>query len=434
MSTTKPKPRRTRVERNVYRRPDGKFEIGYRDSTGRLRWQTIDGGITAARAARDDALGRKGKGERVQPNPRLRFSDAADAWLAGQVAELRPATQVAYRNAIDNHLRPRWGTRRLDTITVDQVAALVRELRAEGKSEWTIAGIVMSANRVFKFARRRLNWHGENPVSALENGERPKTASSQRRRIFRGDELAQTIATAGEPYATLFALAAVTGARLSECLGLTWGDVAMDDLEATEITFAFQVDRQGRRQPLKTEASQRTVEVPFQVAAMLGQRKLASSNIGSDAFVFATRSGRPLGQRNVIRALRLAQERAVDDRGQPTFPVLHQRDENGRPVPVPHGAVPSFHSFRHTAASEAISAGDSAEEVSWQLGHKSSVVTRAIYVQEIKNAERVARRRARMEARFGNVMETVDRIKASKDAPPTVAEVVEMPLTDDKPR
>lgn len=33
-------------------------------------------------------------------------------------------------------------------------------------------------------------------------------------------------------------------------------------------------------------------------------------------------------------------------------------------------------------ASEAIAAGDGAEEVSWQLGHKNSVVTRAIYVRQ----------------------------------------------------
>jgi hypothetical protein len=31
-----------------------------------------------------------------------------------------------------NHLRPRWGTRRMDAIGVDDTAKLVRELRAPG--------------------------------------------------------------------------------------------------------------------------------------------------------------------------------------------------------------------------------------------------------------------------------------------------------------
>jgi len=65
----------------------------------------------------------------------------------------------------------------------------------------------------------------------------------------------------------------------------------------------------------------------------------------------------------------------VDDDGEY---VLRPRKQ------VPRGTVPHFHGLRHTAESEAIAAGDGAEEVSWQLGHKNSNVTRSVYVQEIK--------------------------------------------------
>jgi hypothetical protein len=58
--------RRERVERNVYRRVTGAgrpvFEVGYHASGGKPRRQTIERGIPAARAARDDVLGRKGRG------------------------------------------------------------------------------------------------------------------------------------------------------------------------------------------------------------------------------------------------------------------------------------------------------------------------------------------------------------------------------------
>jgi integrase len=412
MSKANATARRVRVERNIYRRQDAAghtvHEVGYRDSAGRQRWRTVDGGITAARAARDDVLGRKGRGERVQPNPRLRFGEAADAWLAGQVAELRPATRAIYSNAIETHLRPRWGRRRLDTITVEDVAGLVRELRKEGKAEWTIAGVVKAANRTFKFAKRRMNWHGQNPVLELEKSERPKVSAAARRPIFVGNQLAQTLAASREPYKTLFAVGSVTGARLSECLGLVWSDVSLDDLDVAEVRFEYQVDRQGRRQPLKTDESRRTVEIPRRLAVMLVAHKLKSDNTSPSTFVFATRSGTAIQQRNVGTALRSAQEQATDDRGRPVFPILHERDEQGHRLAIPRGAVPSFHGFRHTAASEAIAAGESAEEVSWQLGHKSSLVTRAVYVQEVKSAERTARRRARMEARYGPVLEAAD--------------------------
>ena len=57
MATTVAAPRRSRVERNIYRRPDGKPEIGYRDSTGKQRWKVVEGGITAARRTRHDPRG-----------------------------------------------------------------------------------------------------------------------------------------------------------------------------------------------------------------------------------------------------------------------------------------------------------------------------------------------------------------------------------------
>lgn len=79
----------------------------------------------------------------------------------------------------------------------------------------------------------------------------------------------------------------------------------------------------------------------------------------------------------------------------------------GRPVNPRRGAVPSFHGFRHTAASVAIAGGESAEEVSWQLGHKNSVVTRTIYIQEIQSQERSARRRARLEGQYAQLVGAV---------------------------
>jgi integrase len=416
---SKPNPgRRERVERNIYARTSAQgrkvLEVGYRDSAGRQRWRTVNGGVRAARAVRDELLARRGRGERVQPNPRLRFEQAADAWLEEQVAGLRPATRAIYRNAIYNHVNPCWGRRRLEAISVDDVARLVRELRDEGLSEWTIAGVLKAANRVFKFAKRRLDWNGENPVGGLDSSERPSTGTTARRRIYRGDELAQTLAAATEPHRTLFALASVTGARLSECLGLVWEDLTIDDLDAAEVRFEFQVDRKGQRQPLKTAESTRTVEIPRQLAVMLNARLLASSHTGPSDFVFVSGTGRALEQRNVTRALRRAQKAATDDLGRPTFPILHEKDADDEPIKVPRGAVPNFHSFRHSAASEAIAQGDSAEEVSWQLGHRNSTVTRAVYVQEIKSAERKAHRRANMEARYGDLLETATKDESAQ--------------------
>jgi hypothetical protein len=60
------------------------------------------------------------------------------------------------------------------------------------------------------------------------------------------------------------------------------------------------------------------------------------------------------------------------------------------------------------------------------LGHRNSNVTRAVYVHEIKDAERKAKGRARMEARYGSALEALDRSSGQPPPAATGAEVVDM--------
>jgi integrase len=413
--------RRVRVERNIYQRSSGIYEVGFKDGYGRQRWRTVQGGITAARAVRDELLAQRARAERPAANVRLRFGDAADAWLTGPVVDLRSATQHCYRNAVHQHLAPRFASRRLDAISPEDLANLVRELRADGLAESTIVIVIGVTNRVYRYAARRLGWHGTNPVSLMLSSERPKPSLGQRRRMFEGRELEQTIAAAEKPYRTLFTVAALTGARLSELLGLTWGNVRIADTDDAEVEFGWQVDRHGNRQPTKTDGSARTVPIPGELAKILARHRDESAYVGAEDYVFSTRTGRPLGQRNVMRALRSAQAKAVDEDGNPTFPVLHQVDHVGDPVPVPHGAVPSMHSFRHTVASRALLAGESVDEIAFLLGHRDANVTRAIYVREVADARRRTMRRSRMLAEFGDLLGTSTDDDASAAEAPSAA-------------
>jgi len=396
-------PRRVRVERNIYRRTTGVYEVGFKDSEGKQRWKTVDGGITAARAIRDELISRRNRGELHGSNSRLRFDDAATQWLNGPVRDLRPATQACYENAVTQHLAARFGSRRLDQITAEDLANMVRDLRTRGLAESTIVIVLGVTNRVYRYAARRLGRSGANPVSLMLSSERPKPSHSQRRRVFEGDELGQTIAAADEPYRTLFTVAALTGARLSELLALRWLNVRIADVNDADVEFACQVDRHGNLAPTKTDGSARTVPIPRELALVLLRHQRQAKWTCPEDFVFSTRTGRPFGQRNIVRALRAAQRLAKDSDGGPTFPALHARDEDGKPIPVPHGAVPSMHSFRHTVASRALLAGESVDEIAFLLGHRDANVTRAVYVREVSDARRRGLRRSRIVAEFGDV-------------------------------
>ena len=412
--------RRVRVagdkNRNLYWRRDGRLEIGYRDSGGTQRWAGPFDTITAARAERDSILGAKGKGERVQPNPRLMFGDALDRWLAEQVVELRRSTRESYRSHAETHLRPRWGRRRMDRIEVTDAVRLVRELRALGLAESTIAAVLKVAGRVFKFARRHCGWRGENPIGLLESAERPKLTAAPERRIYTQAELEQVFAATWEPWRTLFRLAGIVGGRESELLGLWWEGLHLRDLNRATIRFGHQVDRQGRRVELKTDESKAVLPLPRSAAVMLLEHQARSPSTGPLAYVFATKTGRPLGQRNVLRALHRAQERARTPDGKPTFPDLFEHDKQGDLVVNKKGKyvlrrtkrkdlppLPDFHALRHTAAMDC----EDAEEARDLLRHKNSNVTRAIYRGHF-NDKRRELLRARLEARHGSAAEALD--------------------------
>jgi hypothetical protein len=295
-----------------------------------------------------------------------------------------------------------FATHRLDRISPDDLAALVRELRGEGLAESTIVIVVGVVNRIYRYAARRLGWAGTNPVSLLLPSERPKPGQSAKRRLFEQGELEQTIAASGEPYGTLFTLAALTGARVSELLALRWANVRISDLEDAEVEFACQVDRHGNVRPTKTDAPSEPCRsrVSWQRFSP-GTRSARGSSAPRTSS--SPHPGRPLGQRNVARALRHAQLKAVDPDGRPTFLTLHERDKLGEPLPVPHGALPSMR-FRHNVASRALLAGESVDEVAFLLGHRDANVTRAVYVRELSDARRRTMRRSRMVAEFGDLL------------------------------
>lgn len=90
--------------------------------------------------------------------------------------DLRETTQAKYQTIVNEHLRPQFEARRLDVVTADDLAQLVREMRAKGKSEATIAVVLGVVGRIYKFAARRLGWSGTIPTTLMLQSERPKVS------------------------------------------------------------------------------------------------------------------------------------------------------------------------------------------------------------------------------------------------------------------
>jgi integrase len=379
--------RRQRVESGVYTRvgADGRpaYEIGWRDARGRQRWRRVEGGIKAARAALALAHSQRARGERVADDPRLRLEAAAQAWWEARVVKLRPATQSAYAAGLA-HLRRCFGTARMADIGPADVAAFVAAQQRVGLKGWTIRGQLTVLSSIFTYSARHLGFVGANPVSLLDRVERPRSDDERPKRVLTAAELRRLLDAVDASYRVVFELAAETGCRLGEALGLVWGDV---DLEAVTVTFTHQLDRSRRRVALKTKRSRRCVEVTAVLASSLRSHKLAAPLSGRHDFVFVTRNGTPHDHRNIAgRVLARAVERAG----------LQAVERDGRIVEH----APTFHSLRHSHGSALIAAGWDIEEVSARLGHANIGTTQRVYVHAYDAARRSSARRDRLAALY----------------------------------
>ncbi len=169
-------PRRIRVERGVYRQPNGNYAVCTRRA-GRLHFRTCGRNLQGARRARKELIEALAAG-RVPASPRLRFATVAGWWLArfeAKVAagERHPRTLEAYRYHLEHNLLPRLASRRVAALGVEDVAALITELRADGRSAKSTANALGTLQGILRFARRR-GWVLADPVELLEPDERPR--------------------------------------------------------------------------------------------------------------------------------------------------------------------------------------------------------------------------------------------------------------------
>ena len=142
--------------------------------------------------------------------------------------------------------RPRFGRRRAQEISVDDVAKLIVALQTEGKAGWTIRYALTTLSSLMNWAVRR-GMVPANPVRQLERSERPKVAH-KRQCVFERNEIGRLLATAPAIYRPIIATALFSGMRLMELLGNAKLDLNRDAkpvLHDCRHTFASLLIAQG---------------------------------------------------------------------------------------------------------------------------------------------------------------------------------------------
>ena len=173
---------------------------------------------------------------RVDARRGLTFGDLAQHYaeheLVESVESIRPkahTTIKGYERVLRNRLLPRWGNRIALGIEPLEVEQWLRALKKEGDlANPTLDKTRRVMSLVYKHGQR----YGLLPRNQESNPMRfvrCKTTSGYEAMILTPEQAYAIVCNLREPERTLTLLAAGTGLRISECLGLQWQDVNFAD-------------------------------------------------------------------------------------------------------------------------------------------------------------------------------------------------------------
>jgi len=205
---------------------------------------------------------------------------------------IKPVTLVNWQSYLDNHILTVLGSQPIAEVNNASMKKLVEVLVGEGLSPASIKNICLVVKLLKASA---VDENGDELYPMKWNADfidAPVVdARKQRTLALTGEEVTKiVVATEGE-IRTLFVLAAATGLRAGELLGLE-----IRHFDGRSIKVEQSVWRSDAQAP-KTQNAYRIVDLHPDVA------KLLSGFVGGreSGYIFCTSNGKPLGQSNILR-------------------------------------------------------------------------------------------------------------------------------------
>jgi len=222
-----------------------------------------------------------------------------DHYVERELPILRYGTQQSHLSTLKRWILPRWGSYLLEQVKPVDVEEWLRSVALAPKSKANIRSLF---HLIYVHARRR-ELTDSNPIDLVRQSAGRKTIP----RTLSMREIRLLLQQLVEPYRTMVLVAACLGLRVSEIIGLQWGDFNWEDL--TLLVKRSVVH--GRVGDTKTEASQLPLPVDPRLAPILQEHWKRSLHQRPEDWVFGNRDGRPRWQESILhRHLKPAAARA----------------------------------------------------------------------------------------------------------------------------
>ena len=317
---------------------------------------------------------------------RRSLGDYLEDWLAA-CRDIRANTARDYSVSIHKHIGPRLGDVPLQVVDRLRIRGLYRQLAGSGLGEKTVHNVHICLRKALQDAVDD-GLFRRNPARAhAKPKDRPEM------RTWSADELATFLSFAAQDQElALYHVAAATGMRRGELLGLRWRDV---DLAGVRLSVRQQYTRQGKSLgfgPPKSAKSIRTIDLDGETVDLLREqreRQLFERRAWGKAYradldlVFCRPGGAPedpnvIGRRFGRRIRDLARLPAI-----------------------------GLHGLRHTHATLLLEEGVDVKTVSERLGHDSVQTTLELYGHVTPTM------RANAATRFGSLLNAARTAPAS---------------------
>ena len=248
------------------------------------------------------------RGNRFDVLVEMYFSAELERMLAD--GEIRQKRKKYIESNLKKYIIPFFGAMQAPDISAREIGEFQLELKhTHDLSGQTIAPIVSLVFRIINLVYLKskiANW-------TLPSKEHVQTMrhSKKREKVTpdRAETLAVFLALETVRDRLIYNFAAECGMRISEVLGLAWGDIDRDVVSVKRSV----VDGKDN-QTTKTHDSQRSIRISKSQRALLSEYKLSCETTDNDRYIFTTKHGRLLNSADVLKQVLYKAQRKAGTR------------------------------------------------------------------------------------------------------------------------